>query len=51
MTALGDIVFMIAQIRPALQNIPRLFQICPIEMSMIRPIAVRMFPLKGILRL
>jgi hypothetical protein len=49
--ALGDIVFIRAQISPARQKIPRSCHIWLIEIRIIIPIAVSIFPLNGTLRL
>ena len=51
MTALGEMVFMMAQIRPARQKSPFSLQVEPIEIRMTMPIPVRTFPLNGTLRL
>ena len=50
-TALGEMVFIKAVISPALHIKPFSFQIKLTEIKMIIPMAVRILPLNGILRL
>ncbi len=50
-TALGDIVFISAQINPDLQNNPLSLHLYAAEIISTKPIAVSIFPLNGIRRL